>query len=75
MKLLMPENPLLSARECAKILRISEPTFWRWVANGIVPKPIKLGGLSRWPLSDLQRTVDEASTNRHANNSHQQHTA
>lgn len=61
------ENPLLSARECAKLLKISVPTYWRWVANGIVPKPIKIGGLSRWPLSDLEGTLDEANAARFQN--------
>lgn len=64
MTLLRPENPLLNARECAKILRISVPTFWRWVAKGNLPKPIKLGGLSRWPLSDLQIVLDRADAAR-----------
>ena len=53
-------DPLLTAREGAKVLQVSVPTFWRRVADGTVPKPIKLGSLSRWPLSDIQDVIERA---------------
>ena len=59
-------DPLLTAREGAIQLRISVPTFWRWVANGILPKPVKLGGMSRWPQSELQAVVERAKAQRTA---------
>ncbi|MFG1288247.1 helix-turn-helix transcriptional regulator, partial [Xanthobacter versatilis] len=43
-----PNDHLLTAREGAALLHISVPTFWRRVADGTVPKPIKIGALSRW---------------------------
>ena len=62
-------DPLLIARESAAILQISVPTFWRHVANGLVPKPLKLGGLSRWPKSEILAVIETAKaarTARHA---------
>ena len=59
-------DPLLTAREGAIQLQISVPTFWRWVANGILPKPVKLGGMSRWPQSELQAVVERAKAQRTA---------
>ena len=59
-------DPLLNAREAAAILQISVPTFWRHVANGLVPKPVKLGGLSRWPKSEILAVIEAAKAARTA---------
>ena len=57
-------DPLLTAREVAKELGCSEPTFWRWVANRTLPKPVKLGGMSRWPRSELMAVIERAKAQR-----------
>jgi len=57
-------DPLLTAREGAAELQISEPTWWRWVANGTLPKPVKLGGMSRWPQSEIVAVVERAKAQR-----------
>jgi predicted DNA-binding transcriptional regulator AlpA len=59
-------DPLLVARECAAILQVSVPTFWRRVADGTVPKPVKLGGLSRWPQSEIFEVIETAKASRTA---------
>jgi excisionase family DNA binding protein len=59
-------DPLLTAREGAAELQISVPTFWRWVANGTLPKAVKLGGMSRWPRSELLAVIERAKANRSA---------
>lgn len=51
-------DPLLTAPECASRLSVSLPTFWRRVADNTVPKPLKIGGLSRWPRSDIDNVVE-----------------
>ena len=51
-------NPLLKASECAEMLHVSEPTFWRRVADGTLPKPIKIGHLSRWQQTDLLEAIE-----------------
>jgi excisionase family DNA binding protein len=57
-------DPLLTAREGADLLQISVPTYWRWVANGTLPKAVKLGGLSRWPKSEILAFVERAKAER-----------
>lgn len=57
-------DPLLRDRECAAILGISVPIFWRRVADGTVPKPIKLGALSRWARSDIDAVIKTAKAQR-----------
>ena len=57
-------DPLLRAHEAAGILQISIPTFWRRVADRTVPKPVKLGGLSRWPQSEILAVIETAKAAR-----------
>jgi len=59
-------DPLLTAREGAAELQISEPTYWRWVKNGILPKVVKLGGMSRWPRSEILAVIEQAKAQRAA---------
>lgn len=57
-------DPLLKDKEAAPLLGISVPTFWRRVADGTVPKPIKLGALSRWPQSEILAVIEKAKADR-----------
>ncbi len=57
-------DPLLTKKEAAEILKISIPTFYRRVADGTVPKPIKIGALSKWLLSDILATIEDAKSAR-----------
>ncbi|MFC3613348.1 helix-turn-helix transcriptional regulator [Lutimaribacter marinistellae] len=57
-------DPLLTVKEAAVILSISVPSFWRRVADGSVPKPIKLGGSSRWPRSEILAVIADAKARR-----------
>ena len=59
-------DPLLTAREVAGELRISIPTLYRRVADKTLPKPVKLGGLSRWPQSEILAAVKAAGDRRAA---------
>ena len=54
-------DPLLTDREVASYFGIGRSTVWRWVSDGILPEPIRLGGLSRWRQSDTQSVIDRAS--------------
>jgi predicted DNA-binding transcriptional regulator AlpA len=57
-------DPLLTVREAAALLQISVPTFWRRVADQTVPRPVKLGGLSRWPRSEILMVIETAKAAR-----------
>lgn len=57
-------DPLLTAREGASLLQISVPTFWRRVADGTVTRAVKLGGLSRWPRSEILEVIECAKAKR-----------
>lgn len=55
---------LLRAQEAATILNCSIATFWRRVADGTVPKPVKLGGMSRWPENEIREVIESAMARR-----------
>lgn len=58
------DDPLLTAREAALVLEMSEPSLWRRVKDGTVPKPIKLGRASRWPRSEILTVIERAKAAR-----------
>lgn len=57
-------DPLLTDRESADLLHVGLSTFRRHVAQGLVPKPLKLGGSSRWPRSEILAVIEAAKAQR-----------
>lgn len=49
---------LLTVKEVADLLRCSVATVWNWSAQGLIPRPVKIGGATRWRKSDLTRKVE-----------------
>ena len=58
--------PMLSDIEGAEVMGSSRSSFRRRVADGTIPPPIKIGGLSRWPLSELLAVIERAKNARNA---------
>lgn len=54
---------LYTIDEVAQFFKCSPSTVWRWVANGVLPRPKKIGGSSRWTGTDLRKTVNAAQRN------------
>ena len=40
-------------RECARLLDVGITKFWELARREDFPKPLKIGRLSRWPLSEV----------------------
>ncbi len=47
-------DALLRDTDCAAMVGVSRPTWWRWVSAGHVPAPIKIGGVTRWWRSEIE---------------------
>ena len=60
-------DPLLSDREAAAVLGCARSSVWRWVNAGILPKPLKIGGMSRWRQSDIEAVIAKAEAAREPN--------
>ncbi|WP_322003340.1 helix-turn-helix transcriptional regulator [Marinobacter alexandrii] len=45
----------VSDKQLSERLEVSRQTIWRWVREGNLPSPIKLGtNCTRWKLSDIE---------------------
>lgn len=54
------KDPLLTDREAAAILGCARSSVWRWASEGILPKPMKIGGMSRWRQSTIEAVIAKA---------------
>lgn len=49
----------------AERLTIGRSTVWHWSAEGLLPKPIKIGGrLSRWKWNEVVAFLDEKGSSK-----------
>lgn len=48
---------LISAREVAEFYGISHSTLWRWIKDGRVPAPIRIGRRTFWEAQTLLKHV------------------
>jgi|SRR5579875_1148525 len=56
----VPMPDLLTVREVARRLSISERTVWRWTALGLLPPPVHPHARStRWRAADIERYLEE----------------
>jgi hypothetical protein len=49
---------LLLAAEAAEIMRITERTWRRWAARGLIPRAVHVGGRSLWPIEALREILE-----------------
>jgi predicted DNA-binding transcriptional regulator AlpA len=57
-------DPLICDKDGAAMLGCSVSSFWRRVREGVIPRPVKIGGMSRWPKSEIQSVIDKAKLER-----------
>jgi predicted DNA-binding transcriptional regulator AlpA len=64
----MADEPalLLTDNAAAAMLAISRATFWRRVSDGTLPRPLKIGGATRWRRAELLAALDKAAAKRDA---------
>ena len=55
---------LISDKETADILGCSRATVWRRVSDGTLPKPVRIGSLTRWVDGEIYDCVAAAMANR-----------
>jgi predicted DNA-binding transcriptional regulator AlpA len=61
----LQKDPLIRDIEGAAMLGCSKATFWRLVSKGSISPPIKIGGMSRWKVSDVQNLIEQAAQGRY----------
>lgn len=50
---------LLTIRELARILKVSQRSIWRLVAAGKLSKPLYVGGSARWRGDYIKHWIDQ----------------
>ena len=58
------DDILISDQGVAAILGISRTSVWRRVADGTLPKPIRIGGLTRWSRAEIMALIERALAER-----------
>ena len=56
----MKKDRLMKDREVCERMRCGRSTLWRWVKDGDFPKPLKIGGMTRWKESVVEGVIDAA---------------
>lgn len=49
---------LISARETAAFYGIGQSTLWRWIGEGRIPQPIRIGRRTFWDSETLEQHVN-----------------
>ncbi|WP_158640747.1 helix-turn-helix transcriptional regulator [Gemmobacter caeni] len=57
---------LYTIDDLCEIFHCAKSTIWRWVSSGTFPKPIKIGGLSRWTQAAVLGVIEVAEENKNA---------
>ena len=49
---------LMNAAEVAKALNVSERSIWRLLSAGKMPRPVRIGGSTRFRVRDIENWID-----------------
>lgn len=55
---------LVNVRDTAAAFGCSVATIWRRTADGSIPQPVKIGGLTRWSEAEITAAIEEAKSQR-----------
>jgi predicted DNA-binding transcriptional regulator AlpA len=55
---------LFTVGEVAHFFRCGVTTVWRWAKEGKIPQPIRIGGVTRWKLDEIQACIAAAEAQR-----------
>lgn len=50
---------LIKIEEVLKIVNVPKSSFYRYIKNGIMPKPLKIGRSARWKVSQIMSAIEK----------------
>jgi predicted DNA-binding transcriptional regulator AlpA len=53
------EPVMITARQLAVLLQVSTRQVWRMLSAGRVPTPIRVGGIVRWRMAEVENWIAE----------------
>lgn len=54
---------LVDKQVCA-VLSIGRSTLWRWVREGRIARPVRIGRMTRWRISDVRALLNGSDSER-----------
>ena len=51
---------LLDVKAVAALFQSSPATIWRRVNDGTMPRPVRIGGMTRWARDEIDGVIDRA---------------
>ncbi|MBL4928916.1 helix-turn-helix transcriptional regulator [Fuscibacter oryzae] len=61
MTTLQTASSFMTVKEVAGHFNAGVSTIWRWVKNGDLPPPVKIGGSTRWRRADIEAAFTRAA--------------
>ncbi len=59
------EGPaLLDVKAVAALFQSSPATIWRRVNDGTLPRPVRIGGMTRWARDEIDAVIENAKRTR-----------
>ncbi|MCH8166471.1 MAG: DNA-binding protein [Proteobacteria bacterium] len=55
---------LLDVKAVAALFQSSPATIWRRVNDGTLPRPVRIGGMTRWARDEIDAVIDRAKAAR-----------
>lgn len=53
-----PDVELMDVRQVAKCYSVTPNTIWRWCREGVLPKPAKFGGATKWSRRQIIQNIN-----------------
>lgn len=55
----LSHRKLASVRDTAEYYGIGPATLWRWLKQGLIPEPIRIGGRTFWEVEVLEQHLSD----------------
>lgn len=62
------KKELITDKECAALYGCGVSTWWRWVKEKKTPAPVRIGGVTRWRISELESHLEVLSLSKPTQN-------
>lgn len=57
----LPDCAIVRLPMVRQLFGISSPTVWRWSKNGLLPKPIRVSGITGWQVGAIKLALQRHS--------------
>lgn len=58
----LPDCAIVRLPVVRELFGVSSPTVWRWSKKGLLPKPIKVSGITGWQVGEVKAALKYHTT-------------